>query len=79
MRISVYLERFGSEQLIMAGPFLSETGDMIGSMLILDFESVEAAKGVLCSKDPEYPKSAKACSQKWTDKALEASATRSTD
>ena len=45
-----YLTGF-SEQLVMAGPFLSETGDMIGSMLILDFESVEAAKA-FCEEDP---------------------------
>ena len=45
-----YLTSF-SEQLVMAGPFLSDTGDMIGSMLILDFESVEAAKA-FCEEDP---------------------------
>ena len=45
-----YLTSF-SEQLVMAGPFLSETGDMIGSMLIMDFDTLQDAE-LFCANDP---------------------------
>lgn len=45
-----YLTSF-SEQLVMAGPFLSETGDMIGSMLIMDFNTLQDAES-FCTNDP---------------------------
>ncbi len=32
-----------TEKMKLAGPILSETGDMAGSMLIFDFETVEEA------------------------------------
>jgi hypothetical protein len=45
-----YLTSF-SEQLVMAGPFLSETGDMIGSMLIMDFNTLQDVES-FCTHDP---------------------------
>jgi uncharacterized protein YciI len=45
-----YLEGF-TEQLVMAGPFLSESGDMIGSMLIMEFETIKEAED-FCANDP---------------------------
>ena len=45
-----YLTGF-SEQLIMAGPFLSETGEMTGSMLIMEFETLQDAE-LFCANDP---------------------------
>ncbi len=45
-----YLAGF-SEQLIMAGPFLSATGDMIGSMLIMEFDTLQEAES-FCANDP---------------------------
>ena len=45
-----YLTSF-SEQLVMAGPFLSETGDMIGSMLIMDFDTLQDTE-LFCANDP---------------------------
>jgi len=45
-----YLTSF-SEQLVMAGPFLSETGDMIGSMLIMEFDALHEVEE-FCASDP---------------------------
>ena len=45
-----YLADF-SEQLVMAGPFLSATGDMIGSMLVMEFETLQDAE-FFCANDP---------------------------
>ena len=45
-----YLAGFDG-QLIMAGPFLSATGGMIGSMLIMEFETLQDAE-LFCANDP---------------------------
>jgi uncharacterized protein YciI len=45
-----YLAGF-SEQLLMAGPFLSEAGDMIGSMLIMEFATLQDAES-FSANDP---------------------------
>jgi uncharacterized protein YciI len=45
-----YLEKY-SEQLVMAGPFLCPQGNMIGSMLIMAFETPEEV-AAFCANDP---------------------------
>ena len=45
-----YLEGFAG-QLVMAGPFLSESGDMIGSMLIMEFDTLSDVEH-FCAGDP---------------------------
>ena len=45
-----YLEGF-KEQLVMAGPFLDDNGDLIGSMLVMDFANRDEARA-FCAEDP---------------------------
>lgn len=45
-----YAGRF-ADQMIMAGPYLDDAGDMTGSMLIMDFPD-EAAALAFTEKDP---------------------------
>ena len=45
-----YLESLG-EQLILAGPFLDDKGDMVGSIVVIDAESYEAAESTF-RQDP---------------------------
>lgn len=33
-----------AEQMLMAGPYLDENGDMVGSMLVMDFPDMAAAE-----------------------------------
>lgn len=45
-----YLEQY-SDQLVMAGPFLCPKGNMIGSMLIMAFDTPQEV-ATFCAKDP---------------------------
>ena len=40
-----------AEQILMAGPYLDDKGDMVGSMLIMDFPDMAAAESFSAS-DP---------------------------
>lgn len=45
-----HLDSLG-DQLLLAGPFLDEKGDMVGSIVVIDAESLEAARETF-ARDP---------------------------
>jgi uncharacterized protein YciI len=45
-----YLESLG-DTLVLAGPFLADNGDMVGSIVVIEAESLEAARAIF-ARDP---------------------------
>ena len=45
-----FLDSLG-DQLVLAGPFLADNGDMVGSIVVIEAETLEAAQGVF-TRDP---------------------------
>ena len=45
-----HLEALG-DTLVLAGPFLAENGDMVGSIVVIEAETLEAARQIL-ARDP---------------------------
>ena len=45
-----YLDSLG-DQLVLAGPFLAENGDMVGSIVVVEAETLEAAREIF-GRDP---------------------------
>ena len=45
-----HLDALG-DTLVLAGPFLAENGDMVGSIVVIEAETLEAARGIF-GRDP---------------------------
>lgn len=45
-----YLESLG-DTLVLAGPFLADNGDMVGSIVIIEAETLDAARAIF-ARDP---------------------------